>query len=215
MRSIFPEDDPDLPENFILACFVRAEDPGLVVQPTHRVVPAVKAKGPKPASLLESLADRFEIQSLDVPAQAHRGGDAVSLKSSEQGKRVVIGVRLAGDPRLHVLALKEGDGPFAKYPVDPPLRELDVAVLHKLILEPEFGIDEESLRKGGRLHYERDAARAAALAESGEARASFFLRPIPTQAVFNITAHGLKLPQKSTFFSPKVASGLVLHRMGV
>jgi len=111
--------------------------------------------------------------------------------------------------------LKEGDAPFEKYPVEAPLRQLDVAVLHKLILEPEFGIDEEALRTGGRLQYERDAARAAARAESGEARAAFFLRPIPTQSVFNITAHGLKLPQKSTFFAPKLATGLVLHRLGV
>ena len=209
MRKAFPHDDPDLSENFILACFVRAEDPGLIVLPTHRVVPAGKLKSLNrypPGGAVRS----FRIQSLDVPTQAHRSGDVVSVKSSEQGKRVVIGLRLAGDPRLHVLVLKEGDGPFAKYPLEAPLRELDVTVLHALILEPEFGIDEDALRKGGRLNYERDAARAAALVESGEAHASFFLRPISTQAVFNITS---PFSSPSHIFCPQIASGLVLHRM--
>ena len=116
---------------------------------------------------------------------------------------------------MHVLILRQGEGVFAGCDLAPELRGLDVAVLQKTILEPEYGIDEEALQKGGRLHYERDSTRAASLLAKGEGEAAFFLRPIPTSALFDITAHGLKLPQKSTYFAPKLASGLVMHRLGV
>ena len=212
LHKAFPEDDPELPENFILACFVRAEDPGLFVQPTHRIVLAGKEKGPKPTALLGALSNRFEVQSLNIPAAAHAEGTVAPLRS-DAGSRVVIGVRFAGDPRFHVLLLKEGDAPFKKHALEAPMRGLDVAVLHKLILEPEYGIAEDASRRGARLVYERDAARAATFGSNGEAQAVFFLRPIPTPTILEITAHGLKLPQKSTYFAPKLASGLVLRRM--
>lgn len=215
MQAAFPDSDPDLPENFVLACFVRAEDPGLTSLPTHRVLPAGKG-GPAPdsAKILAALAKRFDVQSFEIPAGTE-GPVAPVPPRADQGRSVVIGARFAGDPRLHVLLLREGEETFADWPLEVALRGLDVAVLHALVLEPEYGIDADVLKKGGRLLYERDPRRAATLVAEGEAAAAFFLRPIPTSSLFDITGQGLKLPQKSTFFSPKLASGLVLHRLGV
>jgi len=212
MRRVFPTEDPDLAEGFMLACFVRSEDPGLLLLPIHRIVPNLPGDPPLDVEdLLARLSARFEIQSLQVPVGAHSDSAAPMIRHDPSG-RVAIGARFAGDLRLHVLLLRAGEGPFANHAVEEPLRGLDVAILHNLILEPEFGIDEAVLKRGGRLIYEKDSARAAAVAASGEARAVFFLRPVLTSAVFDITAHGLRLPQKSTYFTPKLASGLVLHR---
>jgi uncharacterized protein (DUF1015 family) len=213
MQASFPDGDPDLPENFVLACFVRAEDPGLLSLPTHRVLPAGKG-GPDGGKVLAALAKRFDVQSFDIPAGAETPGSAAAPRA-EQGRSVVIGARFAGDPRLHVLHLRGEAEAFAGRPLEAALRGLDVAVLHKLVLEPEYGIDAEALKQGGRLLYERDPRKAAGEVAEGAASAAFFLRPIPTSAIFDITGHGLKLPQKSTFFAPKLASGLVLHRLGV
>jgi uncharacterized protein (DUF1015 family) len=213
MQAAFPDTDPDLPENFVLACFVRAEDPGLTSLPTHRVLPGGKG-GPDGAQVLAALAKRFDIQSFDIPAGTE-GPVAAVPPRADQGRSVVIGARFTGDPRLHVLLLREGEEAFAGSALEPALRGLDVAVLHKLVLEPEYGIDAEALQQGGRLRYERDPRKAATQVTGGEARAAFFLRPIPTSAIFDITGHGLRLPQKSTYFAPKLASGLVLHRLGV
>ena len=215
LRRAFPGEDPDLPEHFMLACFVRAEDPGLVVQPTQRIVQAMAGEPPTGSeALLRALSVRFEIQSLDLPAASHSTEAPTPLKY-EPSRRVVIGARFAGDTRLHVLLLRPGDGPFEGTAVQPLLRNLDVTVLHKLILEPLFGLDDAAVAKGGRLLYDRDPSRAASKAASGEASAVFFLRPIAASTVFDITAHGLKLPLESTHFAPELASGLVLHRMGV
>jgi len=213
MHAAFPDADPDLPENFVLACFVRAEDPGLTSLPTHRVLPAGTG-GPDGAKVLAALASRFDIQSFEIPAGTE-GPVAAFPPRADQGRGVVIGARFAGDARLHVLLLRNGEEAFKGRELEPALRGLDVAVLHKLVLEPEYGIDAEALRQGGRLLYERDPRKAATQVAEGQASAAFFLRPIPTSAIFDITGHGLKLPQKSTFFAPKLASGLVMHRLGV
>ena len=215
MKKAFDLNDPELPENFVLTCFVRAEDPGLLVLPTHRVVPAsAPSDGRSPKEILAALAARFEVESFDLPAGAH-GMSPLGPAKSESPGRVVIGVRFAGDPRLHVLRIKAGDAPFARRSLEPALRGLDVAVLHALVLKPEFGIDDAALKAGGRLDYERDAGRAAQAVEAGEARAAFFLRPVPIPSLFDITGSGLLLPQKSTFFTPKLGTGLVMYRLGV
>ncbi len=215
MAAAFPDGDPDLPENFMLACFVRAEDPGLIVHPTHRVVRALPGDPPLDApALLRSFSARFEIQSLDLPAASHAAEAPAPLKY-EPSRRVVIGARLAGDPRLHVLLLRPGDAPFEGTRLEEPLRGLDVAALHSLILEPEFGIDPEAPERGGRLVYERDPAVAASMVASGEAKAAFFLRPIAPTTLFDIAAHDLAVPPRTTWFAPKLATGLVMHRLGV
>jgi hypothetical protein len=177
------------------------------------VLPA-GTKGPDGAKVLAALASRFDVQSFEIPAGTE-GPVAAFPPRADQGRGVVIGARFAGDARLHVLLLRNGEEAFKGRELEPALRGLDVAVLHKLVLEPEYGIDAEALRQGGRLLYERDPRKAATQVAEGQASAAFFLRPIPTSAIFDITGHGLKLPQKSTFFAPKLASGLVLHRLGV
>src|SRR5438093_2310730 len=88
MRRAFPEDDPELPENFMLACFVRAEDPGLIVLPTHRVIPASGAsKAPDGAAVLASLATRrFEVQSFEIPAGTEGVRTLVPTKPEQGGR---------------------------------------------------------------------------------------------------------------------------------
>src|SRR5262245_32203912 len=118
LRRSFPDDDPDLPENFVLACFVRAEDPGLIAMPTHRVVPAGgDGKAPGVKSLLAALSKWFDIQSFDLPAGSEGQVAPVPVRA-EQGRRVVIGARVTGDPRLHVLLLREGVEPFTEMPLE-------------------------------------------------------------------------------------------------
>src|SRR5262245_29812543 len=146
MQAAFPEGDPDLPENFVLACFVRAEDPGLTSLPTHRVIP-LRSDAPEGAKVLASLESRFDIQSFDIPAGSE-GPVAAVPPRADQGRSVVIGARFAKDPRLHVLLLREGEEAFMGHSLEPSLRGLDVAVLHKLVLEPEYAIDAEALKQG-------------------------------------------------------------------
>jgi uncharacterized protein (DUF1015 family) len=213
LQAAFPDTDPDLPRTSSWRASSAPRIPGC-----HRCRPTAcsrRTRAGRTARRSSSPSRSGSTSRASTCPRAPRVRWRRCPPKADQGRTVVLGARFAGDPRLHVLLLREGEEAFADRPLDVPLRGLDVAVLHKLVLEPEYGIDEAALKQGGRLLYERDPRRAALQVAEGKARAAFFLRPIPTSAIFDITGHGLKLPQKSTFFAPKLASGLVIHRLGV
>ena len=94
-------------------------------------------------------------------------------------------------------------------------RKLDVAILHKLILEKMLGIDEAALTAQTNVEYIKDfgtaTQRAIERVDGQEAQALFFLNPTWAQEVEAVAGSGEKMPQKSTFFYPKIFSGLVLN----
>ncbi len=98
------------------------------------------------------------------------------------------------------------DGSFAS-------RKLELNVLHKLILERELNIDQEKLRNQTHILYTRDANEAFELVDSGERQIAFFLNNIEVKAVLDIAASGERMPQKATYFYPKLLSGMVFRIM--
>ena len=95
-------------------------------------------------------------------------------------------------------------------------RTLDVSILHKLILEPLLGIDEQAIAKGENLKYIKGISNAvdASIAEvdTGDQQVAFFMNPVKIQQLKNVTDAGERMPQKSTFFYPKVYSGLTIQK---
>ena len=90
-------------------------------------------------------------------------------------------------------------------------RALDVAVLHSLILEPCFGIDRENMARGENLRYTRDAAEAVAEVDAGAAQAAFVINPTRVRQIKDVALAGDKMPQKSTYFYPKIITGLLFN----
>jgi uncharacterized protein (DUF1015 family) len=88
---------------------------------------------------------------------------------------------------------------------------LDVAVLHVLILDRLLGLEQEALSQQENLTYTRDEAEALQAAASGQAQLSFILNPTRIEQVTAVAAAGDKMPQKSTYFYPKVLTGLVIN----
>ena len=88
---------------------------------------------------------------------------------------------------------------------------LDVSLLHTLILQNQFGIGAAELAAYSHVAYTIDAAEAIAKVNSGEYGAAFILRPTPVSQVREVAGAGDKMPQKSTYFYPKLVTGLVLR----
>jgi uncharacterized protein (DUF1015 family) len=86
-----------------------------------------------------------------------------------------------------------------------------VAVLQTLLLERRLGIDAERLAAGDAVRYEQDAAAAAGRVWAGEAQAAFLVQPTTAAEVVGVSNAGEVMPQKSTYFYPKLRSGLVVH----
>ncbi len=89
--------------------------------------------------------------------------------------------------------------------------------MHKLISEKYLGIDEQDLAEGGNIEYVKDTGEAIddsiAQVDKGAKQAAFFVNPTRMEQIEQVTATGERMPQKSTFFYPKVFSGLTIHKL--
>ena len=89
---------------------------------------------------------------------------------------------------------------------------LDVTVLHTLVLEKIFGIDAENMAKQINLTYVKQFEDAVASVRNGTAQCAFILNPTKVTEIRDVAAAGEKMPQKSTYFYPKLITGLVMNR---
>jgi uncharacterized protein (DUF1015 family) len=190
------------PENFVMMLCVSMQDSGLIVLPTHRLVKNVAAE--TVAALPEKLTEVFEVEKAFGSAE-----DLVGLVN--EGETIRIGF-VAPDAQ-YVLTLKDGAAPKALMDEtrSQAFNTLDVTILHRLILERELEIDAEKLAAGEHVAYNISAGEAAQKVSSGEYSAAFILRPTRVEQVRDCCASGDKMPQKSTYFYPKLTTGLVLR----
>ncbi len=183
-------------ENAVMMLCVSMQDDGLIVLPTHRVVKNVDADG-----LLAKLAPLFDVEPLD-------SFEALDSVLNSEGGDASIGLILPGQYAL--LTAKSGPKPMDNTKSDA-FNALNVSLLHQLILERELGIGAEQLAAGGFVTYTIHAGEAENYVQSGGASAAFLLRGIPVEQVQQVADAGDKMPQKSTYFFPKLVTGLVLR----
>lgn len=185
--------------------FARAEDPGLLVLPTHRMVHGLQN------TVLDGMIERcrpwFTVESGSEQGAAElgerlrrEGESAVSFALRQPGHAETLWLRLRKDADLSRL------GP-------PALRGLDVTVLHGLILEPLLGIGAEAMAKQANLAYSHDLGETLARVESGSVQAAFLMNATKVDQVLDACEAGFVLPQKSTYFQPKLATGLVMQKI--
>jgi uncharacterized protein (DUF1015 family) len=189
--------------DFAMMFLARAEDPGLLVLPTHRLV--------------RDLPD-FDFREICAAAGAAFDivdGDETTPQAIEErlGREgtagVVFAVRVPGRERTAWFSLKSIVDLSALGP--PALRKLDVTVLHGVILAPLLGIDAAAMESQSYLGYTHDTAEALARVAAGKVQAAFFMNATKVDEVLAVCEAGFVLPQKSTYFQPKLATGLVMY----
>lgn len=195
--------------DWVLMNLVHGEDPGLVILPTHRLIrqrPVVAG-----AALREALGRHFRIEGCPLD----RGNPVMSLRIAladlhRRRAAAVFAVYLGGE---EVLVLELADETIVQDLVaaghSHEYAHLDVAILHRLVIERILGIRPASLTDDS-IQYTRDEGMALAAVASGDAHLALFLNPPRVEQVQAIALAGERMPQKSTFFFPKVLSGLVI-----
>jgi uncharacterized protein (DUF1015 family) len=179
----------------VLMCLVALQDPGLTVFPTHRLV--VGLDDAKKAALRAAIERDWSSEPTDA-------------LEPESGDTVRIGYYDGGEPRM--LTLKDPAIAAAALPDKPePYRRLDTAVLEALLLTGALGMTEDDISHLNGLDYARTAEQARARVDSGEADAAFFMAPTPVSHVRDVAAAGENMPPKSTYFFPKVLTGMVFN----
>jgi uncharacterized protein (DUF1015 family) len=188
------------PHRFVLMCLVALQDPGLTVFPTHRLV-----RGLRPAqheTLAQALRRDFELQPLEQ----------LSELAPASGEQVRIGYIDAHFQRPWMLTLKDpsiADAALSGH--SEPYRRLDTAVLEALILKGALEMTDDDIDHLDGLGYARDFEQAIELIESSAYDAAFFMAPTPVRHVQDVAASGESMPPKSTYFFPKVPTGLLFN----
>jgi uncharacterized protein (DUF1015 family) len=189
--------------DFAMVFLARAEDPGLLVLPTHRLVRGLP--GFDFGALRASASAAFDVVDGDEATAA-----AIEDRLGRAGTAgVVFAVRVPGRAQTTWFTLKSIVDLSALGP--PALRKLDVTVLHGVILAPILGIDAAAMESQSYLGYTHDTAEAMARVAAGEAQAAFFMNATKVEEVLAACEAGFVLPQKSTYFQPKLATGLVMY----
>jgi len=192
----------DGPHRYVLMCLVALEDPGLTVFPTHRLVRGLTSE--QQVALAATLRREFEIEPLEDIEQL----------APEPGDRVRMGYIDAHFKRPYMLTLRDqatADAALADHA--EPYRRLDTAVLEALILKDTLGMTDHDIDELNGLGYARDFAQALELIEDASYDAAFFMAPTPIERVQEVAASGESMPPKSTYFVPKVGTGLVFNSL--
>ncbi len=209
------KDNPDLETaKYRMLTFVNISNPGLVVLPTHRIVQNLEQFSKE--NLLDAIGEHFEIASFETKDEMF----------ALMNKKFITGEHVFGlfmnDGNFYSLRLKE---PKMMDDVLPDKstehRSLDVAILHSLILDRKLGIDREKLAQGtmkggGFVVYVKgigDAVDEAIKSVRGEAQAVFFMNPTRIEEVEAVSRNIEVMPQKSTFFHPKVWTGFTINKL--
>lgn len=197
------------PYSRVLMMCVSMQDEGLVVLPTHRLVKQIPEE--KLNGLIDALNEPFLVEVLPNLGESKAQAKALLERINQDSGIIRIGLHLRH--RSYSLSLRQ-EGDYRSV-LDQQRSEaynsLDVTVLHTLILEKLLGIGPAELAAGGHVAYTIDAAEAIAKVEAGDYSAAFMLRPTKVQQVKDVAAAGDKMPQKSTYFYPKLVTGMVLR----
>lgn len=189
-----------LPDNaalrFKTAAFFKITDPGLVILPTHRLVKGVQIREEK---LLQRLGEMFIVKPVD---------DNQAKTELERNRNHHAFILYLGSGKSFLLLLKSNEIALdALKEKSPEYRQLDVALLHTLIIDRVLGITSEKVEK--QVGYERYWNDAITRVNSGEYQVALFLNPTRPEQVQALAKKMERMPQKSTDFYPKLISGLV------
>lgn len=193
-------------QDFQMIYLVDMEHPGLVVFPTHRLVRDLDEFDSD--EVLCKCSKYFDIEAFTGTDNMEAELDA----EDKMGKKA-FGFYV-GEGEWYKLTLKDVSVMDELLPeLSEVSRSLDVTVLHTLILEKIFGIDKANMAAQINLTYTKFFEEAISFVDSGKAQCSFVLNPTKVKEIRDVAAVGEKMPQKSTYFYPKMITGLVMNKL--
>ena len=190
----------DSPLGTILMFLVDMYHQDLVVWPTHRLIRGLPDFSER--ALTVSLSRDFDMET--CPADAHTPARLAEMPNT-------VGLYTGGDT-VTLLRSKEPDAVLRALPEkSAAYRALEVSLLHACILEPYLGIDKEKLAGQTHLVYTRDLGEVYEKVRDGDFQCAFLLPATPVSMIGRVADMGERMPQKSTYFYPKLTTGLIFH----
>jgi uncharacterized protein (DUF1015 family) len=195
----------DRPYDFILMYLANLHGEGLAIYPTHRVVRAVRDVD---ARFLAPFALE-ELPAGSSPSQVEAALAAIPTET------VAFALWRGGDRSPVVARIRDASAVMMAMPGMPKaVRAIDAAVLESLVLAPLLGLDTDQFLTTDQVLYVRGLDNATSMVDRGEAGSAFLLRAPTVEQVQAVAASGRVMPQKSTYFFPKLATGFLINPLG-
>jgi uncharacterized protein (DUF1015 family) len=199
---------PRATTEYATAFLANMDDPGLVVLPTHRLVHSLPSFDR--AAVLDKAKAHFEVEALAglaAPAEAQKLRAEIAKRAAT---RPAFALVVPGDTSAWILSLRS-DPTSVGLPGAKALVSLDVSLLHGLVLERMLGVDRAAQEAQKNIDYVKDTRDALAKVQRATCQVGFIMHPTRVGQVQAVADAGEVMPQKSTFFYPKIASGLVMN----
>ena len=190
------------PENFALVALSSAADPGLLVLPIHRVT----AAGGDWTAVVARIDPLFNVDRFDSL-------DAVSEALSQAAPSRAFGLIAKDDAKPLLLTIADAAAIDRLLPQDrsPDWRALDYAIANHAIMQHCLGVSETEMTDHSSVWFTEDSAEAETEVRTGRGRYAVLLNPVPVKSVLDLAETGERMPQKSTFYHPKVPTGLLFN----
>jgi uncharacterized protein (DUF1015 family) len=185
----------DEPFDYISMYFSSIDDPGMTILPTHRKAGGMQSFNRK--KFLEKLTGDFEIEF----TEERNLKNILQRMKENSAATTVIGIYSAGEFRIARL----------KHPHVP--KDLDVEILHNMIIEKILNISRDDIASGKYIQFCQSPEHAMEDVDQQKDQIAFFLNPIRPDEIFPRVIKGIRMPQKSTYFYPKTLSGLVMYQI--
>ncbi len=180
---------------FTLAAFVALEDPGLAIFPTHRMIKGIENINAK--EILGKVSENFDVKKMKV-------GELERILLKSKPAQFLLG--LYQEDQAYLLKLRQK-------PNGKDLEKLDTSIAADYIVKPVFHVTEQNKEK--HLFYTHYFKEAIDAVDRGEAQCAVLLRATPLEVIKKICRLKQRMPQKSTYFYPKLATGLVFYKHDV
>lgn len=207
MRKKIGNTADSMPFNYIMTYLVDADDPGLIVLPTHRIVQLGEKAGID--SLWQRASQFFDI--ITVLTDHTDAADTVSAVEKNLAKysdSTAVGVVTEGKAQVWHLKKDMIESAFSRH-LQPAMKQLDVVLLEDVILKNVLRFDKNTEEKNVR--FSADAVKS--IQNLKPEQILFVMRPTPVHQVLDIADQGLTMPHKSTFFYPKILTGMVMNSL--
>ena len=214
MRGKLPDFSGEELYNYVMMYFTNTNSEGLSILPIHRLVSNLSNFDKK--KIIKKAGEFFNIEKLSL-----NESDEKTVKQKlfsdmkERGKKEhIFGMYLGNDEYL-LLTLKDEDvlDRLITNSRHPSWKKLDVTILHTLLIEKVLGVSEKNLAEQKNITYTISEDEAIKDVKAGKYQIALFLNPTKIEEVKDVATAGEKMPQKSTFFYPKLITGLVMNKL--
>jgi uncharacterized protein (DUF1015 family) len=192
----------DGPHRYTLMSLTSLEDPGLTVFGTHRLLSGLADDSERQEALARGIREQFDVEEVPVEELDPAGFEGIGVFGYiDSHFRRGCRLRLK-DPATIERVMPEASDAY---------RSLDAAILEALVLRETLGMSDDDIAAKRGLGYAKGADQALAQLDSGDYQAAFLLRPTPIEQVRAVAAAGETMPPKSTYFFPKLLTGIVMN----